>query len=367
MKKVLFITNYAAPYRVRFFDALARKMDVTVLFSDRTEDKTHRSASWFVEGEGKCRYVQLSRRKEFRGRHVCLDVIDWLRKDFDAIVVCGYSKPTILLAMAWMRLHGIAYYMEVDGGLIRQESALKYRFKKSLVASARGWFSSGKHTTQYLVHYGAKPEGIVEYPFSSLEEADILSAPVSAEEKEVLRQALGIGESRMILTIGQFIPRKGFDILLRAAAQMQSGAGIYIVGGEPTEEYRKLCQELQLTNVHFCGFMKKEELIRYYKAADLFVLPTREDIWGLVINEAMAYGLPIVTTDRCVAGLELVEEGVNGYIVPVENPEVLARKLDVAMASDLEAMGVLSLEKVRPYTIENMVRVHQNCFESGSV
>ena len=95
------------------------------------------------------------------------------------------------------------------------------------------------------------------------------------------------------------------------------------------------------------------------------MLPTREDIWGLVINEAMAYGLPVITTDRCVAGLELVEEGRNGYIVPVEDEQVLADKMRAALASDMEAMGKASLEKIRPYTLENMARVHAEIFESG--
>ena len=65
----------------------------------------------------------------------------------------------------------------------------------------------------------------------------------------------------------------------------------------------------------FVEFKRKEELAEYYKMADLFVLPTREDIWGLVINEAMAKGLPIITTDKCVAGLELIQNGMNGQIV----------------------------------------------------
>lgn len=63
-----------------------------------------------------------------------------------------------------------------------------------------------------------------------------------------------------------------------------------MVGGEPTEDYLQMRASLGLDNVHFVGFQKKEALSRYYRAADLFVLPTREDIWGLVINEAMAYG-----------------------------------------------------------------------------
>ena len=167
----------------------------------------------------------------------------------------------------------------------------------------------------------------------------------------------------MVLAIGQFIHRKGFDVLLKAAADLPKSVGIYIVGGEATEEYRKMKEELGLSNVHFLGFQKKEVLGKYYRAADLFVLPTREDIWGLVINEAMAYGLPVITTDRCVAGLELVENGVNGYIVPVEDASALAQKIQAVLNADPEAMGSVSLEKIQPYTLENMAKTHAEIFE----
>ncbi len=94
------------------------------------------------------------------------------------------------------------------------------------------------------------------------------------------------------------------------------------------------------------------------------MLPTREDIWGLVINEALAYGLPTITTDRCVAGLELIENGVNGYVVPVEEAQSLAEKINAVLSGDMQQMGEASLQKVRPYTLENMARTHAAYFEN---
>ena len=169
----------------------------------------------------------------------------------------------------------------------------------------------------------------------------------------------------MILAIGQMIHRKGFDVLLKAAKDLAPEIGIYFVGGEAKAEYLQLKEELGLTNVHFLGFQKKERLAKFYKAADLFVLPTREDIWGLVINEAMACGLPVITTDKCVAGLELVKDGKNGYIVPVDDRDALVRRINGLLAEDYRKMGENALETIRPYTIENMVKAHVEIFESG--
>ena len=363
--RVLFLTNYPSPYRVRFFDELGKRMEVTVLFADRIEDKKHRNAGWYVPSQGSFRTVQLKKTFAVKSNSLCLEVIKWLKQPFDHIVVCGYSNPTVILAMAYMKVRGIPFWMEVDGGLIRQEKKIKYLLKKSLVRLADGWLSSGKWTTKYLVHYGAKEEKTRVYPFTSLEEKDLLTAAVTAEEKAAMKLALGFSEKHAVLAIGQFIHRKGFDVLLKAAAELPEDVGIYIVGGVPTDEYLKLKNELGLDHVHFLGFQPRERLTLCYKAADLFVLPTREDIWGLVIQEAMAYGLPVITTDRCVAGLELVEEGVNGCIVPVGDVQALAEKIRLAFREDTVRMGGASLEKIRPYTIENMAKVHEEIFENG--
>lgn len=363
MQKILFITSYASPYRVHFFDELSRFCDVTVLFAERVEDKKHRDASWFVQGQGKAKFVQLEKKLfSLKGKDVRVDVLDWLKKPYDRIVVCGYSSPTFMLAMAYMRAKKIPFWMEVDGGLIRQEKRPAYLFKKKLVSMADGWLSTGKATSDYLVHYGADPGKIRVYPFSSLWERDILTDVPSEEQKKNLRQELGITEEKVILTVGQFIRRKGFDVLLKAASKVPENAGIYFVGGQPTEEYLTLAQEAGDERIHFVGFMNKDRLVNYYQAADVYVMPTREDIWGLVINEAMANGLPVISTDRCVAAEELVQEGVSGYVVPVEDADALAEKLNAVLSGGSAAMGAAALEAVRPYTIENMARIHAEIF-----
>lgn len=259
MKRVLFLTNYPSPYRVCFFDELAKYMDVTVLFSERAEEKKHRDANWFVRSDGSARLVQLERRAAKVGsKDLCLDVIDWLKKPFDHIVICGYSSPTMMLAMAYLRMKKIPFCIEVDGGLIRQDSRLKFLFKKSLVSSATYWLSTGDYTTRYLTYYGANKERVYVYPFTSLWEKDILPHVVSREEKAALRKELSIAEDRLVVSVGRFDQGKGFDVLLRAAATLPADVGVYIIGGEPTEEYLKLREELGLTNVHFCGFRKRK-------------------------------------------------------------------------------------------------------------
>ena len=182
------------------------------------------------------------------------------------------------------------------------------------------------------------------------------------EEKKALRQKLGIPEEKMVVSVSRFISSKRLDMLIRSAAELGKHVGVYLIGGKPTEEYLKIQKELGAKNVHFVGFLKKDRLTEYYRAADLFALPTQTDVWGLVINESMACGLPVVTTDRCVAGLELVENGKNGYIIPVDDQQALTEAIRSTLEGDCRAMGAAALETIRPYTIENMAAAHVEIF-----
>ena len=105
-----------------------------------------------------------------------------------------------------------------------------------------------------------------------------------------------------------------------------------------------------------------EAFLREGFQADLFVFPTREDIWGLVINEAMAYGLPIITTDKCNAGAELIDG--NGILVKSESPEDLANGIDNLINDNNELLARRSLEIIRGYSLEAMADRHINIFQS---
>ena len=363
MKHILFVTNFPSPYKVDFYDELSKSVQLTVLYSDKIEDQLHRDKDWFTESKTGFRSVQLKKQvAHFLGENLCLDVIDWLKKPYDAIVVCGYSSPTSMLSMAYLRLRRIPFYIQVDGGLIRPDSRLKFLYKKLLVSSGSYWISSGQGTTKYLAHYGAKEAATFEYPFTSLWEKDILQTSPSREEKQQLREKLGMQEEKIVLYVGRYDPKKGMDDLLHAVPSLDNGTGVYFVGGEPTQEHLNWCRENCAENVHFVGFTKKDALADYYKAADVLVLPTWSDVWGLVVNEAMSFGLPVITTDQCVAGVELIRDGENGYIIPAKDRKALADSINRLFARDYRQMGANALEAIRPYTIENMAKIHVDIF-----
>lgn len=356
--KILFMTNVPSPYRVDFFNELGKHCELTVLFE--TDTAKSRDASWKTDKFLNFKAVFLKGIKFGEAESFSLNVLQYLsNKKYDVIVVGMYSSPTGMLAIEYMKFRKIPFVISSDGGLIKGDKGMKYKLKARYIGAASAWLSTGNTTTEYLCHYGAHKDQVYVYPFSSIKDDDVLSKPVTRTEKDKLRAELGMIENRIIVSVGQFIRRKGYDILLKACKDIDKNIGVYIIGGEPTEEYIQLQKELHLTNVHFVGFTNKDLLSQYYKAADLFVHPTREDIWGLVVNEAMAYGLPVITTDKCVAGLEMVDNGITGDIIPVENVEILSKKL---IQKD-DYSRTLVLDTARRYSIEQMAKEHIICFE----
>lgn len=353
--KILFLTNLPSPYRVQFFNELGRKCDLTVLY--QRNSSSERNSKWIAKSENTYKIIFLKGKNTGVDNAFCPRVIRYLNKSYDAIIICGNASPTEILAIEWCRLRKIPYCLEGDGAFINLGNGFKEKLKRHLISGGSLFFSTCKEHDKYYIHYGAESSRVVRYRFSSLLSNDILSKPLSIEEKICIRNELGIKEDKMVLAVGQFIYRKGFDVLLKATQLLDRDIAVYIVGDNPTKEYLDFRTEKSLKNVHFEGFKTKEELKRYYKAADVFVLPTREDIWGLVVNEAMACGLPVITTDKCNAGLELIENNINGFVVGVDDPYTLAAKISCAVLNS-KYMGKNSLLKINDYCIESMASDH---------
>lgn len=354
--KVLYLVNIPSPYRVSFFNELGKLCDLTVLFERKSSDE--REASWHDYNFENFQGIFLEGIKFRKNQAISLGFMKYINdRSYDFIVIGGYATPTGALAINYSKIKKIPFLLNIDGGMIKeQENKLVKSIKKYYISSASAWLSTGKVGSNYLEYYGATKENIYVYPFTTLSKKDILAKPLNPLEKENLRKDLNMREGKVVISVGQFIHRKGFDVLIKAWSSVQNDASIYFLGGEPTDEYLELIKEKDVHNVYFMGFKSKYDLQKYYRAADLFVLPTREDIWGLVINEAMANGLPVITTNKCVAGLELVNNHENGFIVPVEDERALSERINVILENEeiLRKMSENSLSRAEKYTVENM-------------
>lgn len=357
--KVLFLTNIPSPYRVDFFNELGKYCDLTVLYELKIA--ADRNKRWLSDEAINYNEVYLNGIAVNRDSAICFNVIKWLKdRSYDIIIIGVYSSPTSMIAIEYLSKNRIPFIINCDGGFVKNDNKLKCGIKKHFISKASAWLSTASKSDEYLVHYGANKNDIYRYPFTSIKEKEVSNKMLLSEEKIKIRKKLSIKEDKVIITVGQFIHRKGFDILLNACSLIDKNVGTYFIGGNPNKEYIELQEELGLSNVHFIEFMEKDKLADYYMAADIFVLPTREDIWGLVINEAMAYGLPVITTDKCIAGLELIKDNENGYVVKSEDADELAKRIMKVITNEelINNFSNNNLEKIKEYTIEKMALRH---------
>lgn len=361
--KVLFLTNVPSPYRVGFFTELGKKCELTVLYERRTA--SDRDKNWKADAGKTYQAIFLKGVEVGTDNSFCPQVFHYLKSEYDIVVIGMYSTYTAMLAMMWMKLNHKQYVISTDGGFVRKESRIKKKFKSFWMSGASFWLGTGKLAREYLCYYGAKNERIFDYPFTSVDEADIIPTVLKSEEKKELKKELGIFAEKVVISVGQFIPRKGFDILLESCkSALDDNTELLIIGGTKEDLERVTARKIP-QNVKVCPFMSKHRLFQHYLAADFFVLPTREDVWGLVVNEAMACGLPVLTTDRCGAGIEMIKHGENGWIIPAEDRKALADWVyKIVNSSELRAIGSKAIEKAYEYTYQTMANQHYNIFKN---
>ncbi len=219
-------------------------------------------------------------------------------------------------------------------GLGEDEPELRIETEKDLARNCHHIIApTQKEREELVLHYGALPERISVVPCGvDLE----LFQPV---DKEITKQELGFGDDKIILFVGRIEPLKGIEQLLKAMPYLQNSQGLrlVIIGGdersrEEMEKLQRLAVELNIEDsVIFLGLMKQEQLPYFYNAADVCVIPSYYESFGLVVLESLACGTPVVATD--VGDFKrIIRQGRTGYVVADNEPRCLAEKIDLLLS-----------------------------------
>jgi glycosyltransferase involved in cell wall biosynthesis len=348
-RKLIILSEIIAPYRVPVFNALAGHdgIDLQVIFLAET-DPTLRQ--WNVHKEDiRFRYQVLPSWRRRLGKHSLLfnrGVTAALRTASPDAVLCGgYNYLASWQALRWTCRHRVPFSLWVESTTrdFRSGFRLVELLKAKFMHRCSAFVVPGKSSFEYVMRYGVPEERIFIAPnavdnrfFNERAEAVRGDA---APHRRMMRLP-----SRFFLFVGRLVRDKGVFDLLRAygalAPQLRAEIGLVFVGdGADRLELERQAKAIAPGTVFFPGFAQREELANYYALAEIFVFPTHTDPWGLVVNEAMACGLPIVSTGVAGCVPDLVEDHWNGRVVPVKD----SRQLALAMA-DLANDGKLRLQ-----------------------
>ena len=345
--KVCWLTTVAAPYTIRLFEEIAKKVDLCVVLNDAKEE--NRNDEWKIIESDSFRLYIIDENYKHKIRE--------LAQEYDILVDGVYLSKYGYIAVNEFRKQNKKIVMAADGGIPKNRGFIINGIMSYLMNRHDYFLSSSEITDRYFNFYGVDSKKISHYRFTSLTEKDIRYNRELIKKRNELRKKLGIDDKFTIISVGQPIDRKGFDILVKAYLEtgLKDEMNLYIIGGKAQDKVQKIVDDNRLDNVHFIDLIGSKELGEYYAASDLFVLCTREDIWGLVIQEAMSYGLPVITSDNCVAGLHFNKLDGSVEICESENVKEYADCIRKYYGDDklLKQLSEKSLDSVKGYTIEN--------------
>ena len=361
--RVLLLHNFLTPYRIPLFAELAGRFDLTVWILGNV--RTIREWSHDVHEDAFTWRLlpHVSLPAGSRDYRILLNPTlprELSQEKPDTLICCGWDTPATFYAARWARGNGVPFVLW-SGSTVGEPNwrrTLARRPVQWLVRGADAWLAYGSRAETYLESLGAAPERVFRaYNAVETDLFDKQSRMTSAEREQV-RERFGIRTPSMVLYCGQLIERKGLGDLLPAFARaVEAGvdASLLVVGSGPKEQtFRRLAaREGVGDRTVFAGFVAREELPRLYGSADLMALPSREEVWGLVVNEALACGTPVLATDNVGAAADLLEDNVNGYVVPPRNLESLSAALirHFADAADKTAMRGAARASIEPFSI----------------
>ena len=364
-------------YQVPLYRGLARdpRLEFTAIFCSSEGVRPHDAGygqpiTWDVDLLGGYHSVFLARapKNPIDGSFFALrdfDVVQRvLEERYDVLWLHGYNSLTNQLAALTQVARGGAILFREEQTLMHPRPLWKTMVKgiwlRTLFARSYVLYI-GTQNKKWFQSFGVSDSRMFFAPYSADNDRLQPESCRSREARAALREAFNLpAEGKpVILFVGRLIPKKQPYFLLDAYGEVRRElpCALMIVGsGELESSLRAKVARDQIPDVYFTGFLNRTQISKAYLAADIFTLPSREhETWGLVVNEAMSFSLPVVVTDKVGCADDLVRHGENGFIVSSGNPSELAARLgELIRSSGLrKKFGTASRQIVGRWTYDD--------------
>jgi glycosyltransferase involved in cell wall biosynthesis len=377
--RIAVIFDRFGPYHVARLDAAGRRATITGI------EVAEESAEYAWEKViGSATY---SRRTLFRGmtsRTLKRSQIDremWRALDEtkpDVVAVPGWSDRAGLSALVWStRNRKPAIVMSASTELDADRQYIRESAKRQVVSLMSAGLAGGTRAADYLARLGLR-RGRIFTGYDVVDNAHFNAGAQAARSRpEATRAGLALPQA-YFLTCARFVQKKNLSALLKAYAHYRAGSegaawSLVLVGdGELKPALETEARDLGIArDVVFPGFADYQSLPAYYGLAGAFILPSSIEQWGLVVNEAMASGLPVLVSNRCGCAPDLVEDGVNGFtFAPYDIAGLASLLTKTARAVDLPRMGRASSAIIEHWSPdlfgENLLHAATAALEAGS-
>ncbi len=287
----------------------------------------------------------------------------------ELMVINGYVGSVQEKAIRYCKRNKIPYAIESDTPLRIPSNPLKAVIKNYLLNHRLNnklcyGFAGGTPQKENFLHYGISEDRCFIMPMSVSEkrfEKEVNKLPA----KEELKRDNNLVGKSVFLYAGRLAEEKNVKLLLKAFKKIESkDTALLILGaGAENADLIDFVSRNQMENVYFKGHVIFPEIVKYYKMADCFVLPSKAEPWGLVVNEAMSVGLPVILSSAVGCAKDLLKDNKNGFFFESENEEDLVKCFKSAMAADLHQMGEESKRIIEGWGMDNYLKAFNEAIE----
>ncbi len=361
-RRLAILTEIISPYRIPLFNALAglEEVDLQVIFLAETDPELRQ---WPVYREEiKFPYVVLQSWRKRVGRYNLLlnrGVGSALGTAAPNAILCGgYNYLASWRALFWARSRRIPFLLWSESNLQDQRHghAAVEMLKEEFFRLCSGFVVPGKSAAEYLRVHKIKDELIFTAPNAVDNDFFAAGAAAACQHGDEYRRELSLPD-RYFLFVGRLVAEKGVFDLLAAYAKlderMRQRVGMVFVGdGAARAQLEREAAMISPGVIKFAGFTHREQLVTYYALAEMLILPTHTDTWGLVVNEASACGLPVILSSVAGCAADLVRENWNGLLIsPKDVTSLVSAMQGLASDPSLRAtMGANSAAHIARYS-----------------
>ena len=343
MKRILYFTNIEVPYKVKFFNELSKKTELTVIY-ERTAS-SNRDETWAKSVDANYKRVFLKGIKCGNENALSLGFIKYLRRSYDEIIISCINSPVQVLAILYMRFKKIKYTVSLDGEQFIEGNSIKNTLKKFIINGADKYYTAGEKSASTLSEI-VDTDNIKPYYFSPMSEDELGEHAATENNRE-----------KYVLIVGQYFDYKGLDVAVKVAREDSSINYVFVGMGKRTELFvREL--KVEDSNITVIPFLQKPELNKQYCKASVMLLPSKKECWGLVINEAASFGTPIVATEGSGAAVEFLKDNYPQYLKKNDDIKGLYLAIKDLLANENQQYSLFLKKKSSQYSIERMVEVH---------
>ena len=369
--KVLLVTNIIPPYRIPLYKYIYQGEDFDLKLIALAESEANRK--WKI---AKDQIILNSKvlpgiHKYIRSREIAIH-LNWglwkaiLRYNPDIVITSGYDMLAYWQAFLYCKLFKKKYILWNGTTLLSagRINGFMGRIKQMIIGGADRYIAYGKKAAEYLTHMGAS-KGHIHVGINTVDMNWFRKKAKEFHQDENLRKERSRYPKLLMLYVGQLIKRKGIYQLLTALSELHDpNVGLLIVGsGTQGRELKEFCKDQNLENVYFEGFKQQEALLRYYALADVLILPSFKEVWGLVINEALASGIYVLCSKYAGASYDLIKEGWNGILFDpysIEEFLILIRKAKEQIEDIRARRDAISEHACHEFSIERSAKAFSN-------